>query len=273
MFMMREESSWEVATVRLWMHANRVGAWIGMTLTILPLLFPLRAAAGTPDAEVLPPGVAVHRAPDRSLPVVTKLPAGALVEVLITQRGPGGEWAQIMLPSGDTGFVPGQALRRLSAPLQWRSTGSSDSRSSSRNMARPVGEGVLDIPLRRAGGVFLVRAQINGQIEANLVVDTGATFVMISEALADELGLDYANKRKLKTRTPSGFLESPMVVLGSIYVPNENGAGVERVPALVATLPGTPPEIAGLLGQSFLGHFHVTIDAERGVMHLQTMGR
>ena len=43
----------------------------------------------------------------------------------------------------------------------------------------------------------------------------------------------------------------------------------DLVEAHVATLPGSPPVIGGLLGQSFLRHFQVTIDAERAVMHLR----
>jgi aspartyl protease family protein len=129
----------------------------------------------------------------------------------------------------------------------------------------------LDIPLRRVGGLFLVTARINNQINSYFIVDTGATAVMISEALADQLGIEYASKPKLKTMTASGFLESPRIVLDSIHVPDENGAGVSRVDAYVATLPGAPPAIGGLLGQSFLRNFHVTIDAERAVMHLRAV--
>jgi predicted aspartyl protease len=73
--------------------------------------------------------------------------------------------------------------------------------------------------------------------------------------------------------TASGFLVSHRVILDSIYIPDEGGAGVAGVEANVATLPGSPPGIAGLLGQSFLRHFQMTIEAERMVMHLQPIRR
>ena len=129
----------------------------------------------------------------------------------------------------------------------------------------------MEVPLRRVGGVFLVASRLNNQVTTNFIVDTGATVVMISEALADQLGVDYANKPRQRTLTASGFLESPRIVLDSIHVPDEGGAGVAGVEAYVATLPGAPPAIGGLLGQSFLRHFHVTIDAERAVMHLRSV--
>jgi clan AA aspartic protease (TIGR02281 family) len=239
-----------------------------LTLAILFFLISIKAAAGPPDAEVLPPGAVLRKAPAPTAPIVVELPGGTQVEILFTQRGPGGDWAQVALPSGGMGFVPEQSLRRLTTPPQWRSIGSGSSPSS---ITRRVGEGVLDVPLRRAGGVFLVRARINDQVTTNFVVDTGAATVTISHALADQLGLDYENKPKQRLITPSGIMMTPRIVLGSIYVPDQGGAGVTGVEAVVATIPEFPPGIAGLLGQSFLRHFHVTIEAERAVMHLQPM--
>jgi clan AA aspartic protease (TIGR02281 family) len=241
---------------------------VNMILVILVTLCALQVSAAPPDAEVLPPGVSVRQGPAPTTPIVAELQAGAQVEVVFTQRGPEGNWVQVVLPSGRAGFVPEQALRRLISAPQWKSTGHA---SSGRSITRQMGEGVLDIPLRRAGGVFLVTARINNQITTNFIVDTGATAVMISEALADQLGVEYANKPKQRTLTASGFLERPRIVLDSIHVPDEGGAGVAGVEAYVASLPGAPPAIGGLLGQSFLRHFHVTIDAERAVMHLRSM--
>ncbi len=241
---------------------------IGMMLTALPLLLAVWAAAGPPDAEVLPPGVVARKAPAPTAPIVMELRGGTQVEVLFTQQGPGGSWAQISLPSGGTGFVPEQALRRLTTPPQWRSAGPS---SSSPSTTRWTGEGALDVPLRRAGGVFLVTARINDQVTTHFVVDTGAATVTISHALADQLGIEYESKPKQRLITPSGTVMSPRIVLESIYVPDEGGAGITGVEAVVATIPGFPSGIAGLLGQSFLRHFHVTIEAERAVMHLQPL--
>ncbi|MBP1599290.1 MAG: aspartyl protease-like protein [Acidobacteria bacterium] len=237
-----------------------------VSVFLILLLTTTASAAGAPDAEVLPPGVPARQAPAPMAPVVEILPAGAGVEILLIQSGPGGSWAQVVLASGQTGFVPSTNLRRLTTAPQWRSASPP---SNSTSISRQAGESVLDIRLRRAGGVFLVTARLNNQITTNFVVDTGASVVMISDALADQLGLDHVNRPKRKTLTASGVLESPRVVLDSIHVPDENGAGVAEVEAHVATLPGAPPSIGGLLGQSFLRNFHVTIDAERGVMHLR----
>ena len=235
---------------------------------ILLLGLTVGVAAGPPDAEVLPPGIAVRQGPSPTAPVVAELPAGTQLEVLFTQRGPGGDWSQVGLPSGSTGFVPDNALRRLTQTPRWRSH---DAASGPPSLARRLGQGLLEIPLRRAGGTFLVAARVNGQIATSFIVDTGASTVTVSHALAQRLGIDYATAPRQRFFTASGIVMSPMILLESIYVPDEAGFGVARVEAAVSTLPGSPPGVAGLLGQSFLRHFRVTVDAERRVLHLEAM--
>lgn len=240
-----------------------------LVCAVLPLVLAIPPTAGSPDAEVLAPGVSVRQRPAQTAPVVGDLPGGALVEILFTQSGPGGTWVQVVLPSGRTGFVPDSSLRRLTTPPRWRSASPGPGSAST---VRRVEGGVLEMPLRRIGGVYLVTARINNQATAEFIVDTGASVVTISHALADQLGLDYANKPRMTLVTVSGILECPRIVLDSIHIPDEAGAGVVGVGAVVATLPGSPPGIGGLLGQSFLRHFHVTIDAQRAVMHLRPVG-
>jgi len=244
-------------------------ACVRIALGLLPLLLYVQADGGAPDAEILSPGVSVRQAPAPAAPVIGALPAGARVEVLFTQSGPGGSWSQIVVPSGQTGFVPDTSLRRLTSAPQWRSAGTA---SSPPSFARRVGGGVLEVPLQRVGGVLLVASRVNSQVTTNFIVDTGASVVTISHALADRLGLEYSNKPTQRLITPSGIMHSPRVVLDVVHVPDETGAGVVSVDAVVATLPGSPPEIGGLLGQSFLRHFHVTIDADGAVMRLQPVG-
>jgi predicted aspartyl protease len=235
-----------------------------MLALLLPL--PLFATAGSPDAEILTPGAVARKAPDPTSPIIAELSAGTQVEVFVTLWGQGGNWAQIGLPSGGSGFVPEQTLRRLTVPKQWRSAGSGSGPSSTK---RRAGVSAVDVPLKRFGGLLLVTARVNDQVTTYFILDTGASTITISHTLANQLGLEYENQPKQTMVTPSGIMSSPRIVLGSVYVPDDRGAGVEGVEAVVATLPGHPPEIAGLLGQSFLRHFHVTIDAERRVMHLQ----
>jgi clan AA aspartic protease (TIGR02281 family) len=240
--------------------------WKVIAVALFPVMLAFQADASPPDAEILPPGVAVRQTPTAASQIVGNLPAGAQVEVLFTQNGPEGSWSQVVLPSGRTGFVPDHALRRLTSAPAWKATAP---RSSAPTSTARAGEGVVEIPLRRVGGIFLVPARINNQITTNFIVDSGASIVTISHALADRLGIEYESKPKQRIVTASGFMDSPKIMLDSISVPDDAGVGAANVEAHVATLPGSPQTIGGLLGQSFLRRFQVTIDAERAVMHLR----
>ncbi len=240
--------------------------WMALVLALFVATPAASSTASGSEAEVLPPGTVVRQAPIRTATTLAELPSGTRVEILFTQQGAEGEWAQIVLPSGVTGFVPGQALRQLTSPPSWRLANPG---ATPPGIARRDGQGAWRVPLRRIGNTLFVTARINDQVTTIFVVDTGASVVSISNALADRLGIDYSGRPKMALITPSGTMVSPRITLNSICVPDEAGAGVTEVEAVVATLPKVPPVIGGLLGQSFLRHFNVTIESEEGVMHLE----
>jgi aspartyl protease family protein len=96
-----------------------------------------------------------------------------------------------------------------------------------------------------AGGQYSLDVLIGGQ-SVHMLVDTGATMVVISAAVADRLGLSVESGRKWRVHTANGDSIAteavlPSVDLGTIYM--------KDVPALIA------PRGAGevnLLGASFL---------------------
>jgi aspartyl protease family protein len=96
-----------------------------------------------------------------------------------------------------------------------------------------------------AGGQYSVEALVGGQ-SVHMLVDTGATMVVISASLADRLGLSPESGRKWRVRTANGDAVAteailPSVDLGTVYQAN--------VPALIADR--TAGEV-NLLGMSFL---------------------
>lgn len=99
---------------------------VGIALGLLPLLCFGQVQGGTPDAEVLPPGVAVRQVSGPAAAVVGTLSAGTRVEVLFTQSGPGeagrrssfrpGRPASFQMPA----FVDSPRLRNGEPPGQTR---------------------------------------------------------------------------------------------------------------------------------------------------------
>ncbi|NIR54419.1 MAG: DUF4124 domain-containing protein, partial [Nitrospinaceae bacterium] len=61
------------------------------------------------------------------------------------------------------------------------------------------------------GGHYMVEVLINGEIPANLMVDTGATMVMLSEDLGQKLGVNQdPSLPQMKFNTAGGMMESPL---------------------------------------------------------------
>ncbi len=217
------------------------------------------------DAEVLSSGIVVRQTPDFAAPGVATLSAGTAVSVVFTQRGPGGEWTRIILASGEEGFVPASSLRRLNEPPSWR-----EAHRAGPEAREEQGKNGSAIRLRRAGSLLLVPARINGQVDTLLVVDTGASGVLISESLSERLGITRLGPRQAALSANGVHYVRP-TVLESIHLPDESGVCAHKIEAAVGELTGFPRDIGGLLGQSFLRRFHVAIDAERLLLHLDPL--
>ena len=112
-----------------------------------------------------------------------------------------------------------------------------------------------------AGGQFSTEALIGGQ-SVRMLVDTGATMVVISASLADRLGLSPEAGRKWQVHTANGDAFAtetllPSVDLGTVYMSN--------VPALIADR--SAGEV-NLLGASFLKRL-ASVEQRNGVLVLR----
>ncbi len=100
------------------------------------------------------------------------------------------------------------------------------------------------------GGHFMTLGQINGK-SVQMVVDTGATSVALSEQEAQRMGLDYRAGQPLHISTANGVVPGWHLKLGSVRVGDVTVHGVD---ATVST--GSMPFV--LLGNSFLTRFQMT---------------
>jgi aspartyl protease family protein len=104
------------------------------------------------------------------------------------------------------------------------------------------------------GGHFTTPGLINGR-PVQFMVDTGASVVALSEALAQRIGLDYARGQRVLARTANGEVPGHVVVLNTVRIGDVQAVNVQ---ALV--LPATTEHV--LLGNSFLGRFQMRRDNE-----------
>src|ERR1051325_162523 len=122
------------------------------------------------------------------------------------------------------------------------------------------------VPFEKQGQVVVVEATLNNKTSAKFIVDTGASYTMISSATAKELAIDNdANPRTVPFQTANGLIQAPLISLDSIMV-----AGME-IKNLTAAVHAVIPDgkIAGLLGLNFLSNFRLDIDTQKSVLHLE----
>lgn len=114
----------------------------------------------------------------------------------------------------------------------------------------------FSVPLQKQKFGFFVEVALNKNVRVNLLVDTGSTFVVISEKVAQKLGLgDLAKLPRYPISTIAGVKWARLAVLDEVLVGGAKTNSVEV--AIVETLGGG---VEGLLGASFLKDFVYTID-------------
>jgi len=124
----------------------------------------------------------------------------------------------------------------------------------------------ITVDLVRSGEVSFTEVLLNKRIKQYLIVDTGASFTVISREAVKELGITIdENTPIIPITTASSVMFNPLVTLRSIRV---GEAEVENVDVLVHDLPG---HSAGLLGNSFLNKFKVVLDSVNGKMTLYSL--
>lgn len=126
----------------------------------------------------------------------------------------------------------------------------------------------FSVPLERIGSLLVVTIQINGARPAKVILDTGASHTILSYAVARDLGLWALHPATSMTmQTVGGTVQADVLPITSIGI---GGAEVRNSLAAIYDLPDAPAGIQGLLGQSVLSQFEVTLNAEKGELRLRT---
>jgi clan AA aspartic protease (TIGR02281 family) len=122
------------------------------------------------------------------------------------------------------------------------------------------------IPFERNGSIVVVPVTLNNRQTVKLVVDTGASYTFISQALARDLNIDLSrNPKTAPFHTANGVVEAPLTTLDSVTV-----GGMEIKNLTAAVHDATPDShAAGLLGLNFLSNFRMDIDTQKGLLNLE----
>lgn len=114
---------------------------------------------------------------------------------------------------------------------------------------------------------IILDVEISGKASTitRLVLDTGASFVVLPWKLAVAIGLQIDPEKTIQTTTATTLETVPKVIIPEISV---LGKKVRMVEAIIKDLPPEAP-VDGLLGLSFLKNFKLTIDFSKGELILE----
>ena len=136
-------------------------------------------------------------------------------------------------------------------------TGAEDDRQPA-----PNGDGIL-IRTRRSGAHHVVQGALsgpNGEVVAvELLVDTGATVIVLPESLIVPLGFENTDLRPGRAQTARGVVRTKNGRLERVAIGSESSSA-ERDDVPVAFVHDRYIGGMALLGMSFLGQFQVMID-------------
>jgi clan AA aspartic protease (TIGR02281 family) len=111
----------------------------------------------------------------------------------------------------------------------------------------------------KPGGAVVVEAMLNRRLTAPMLLDTGADFTVLTKQVAKDLRLPSLDHMpKLQFKTAGGMVNFPIATLQSLRV----GTAEVRDITVAIDIDGHLP--VGLLGMTFLHHFKVTVDQQRG---------
>ncbi len=130
---------------------------------------------------------------------------------------------------------------------------------------KPSEEEAIEVRLIRRHELLLTEVVLNERVREYFVVDTGASFTLISRQIANQLGIVVdENTPFIRVSSVSDVLLTPLVNLKSVRV---GKAEVNDIETLIHNM----PNYQGLLGNSFLNKFRVTIDSLNNRMILVPM--
>ncbi len=121
------------------------------------------------------------------------------------------------------------------------------------------------------GHSITVTAKLNHKVDASLLLDTGASLVVLKRHVAEELGIDLSKvKPDAKMTVADGrVVNAKYVLLQSIKVENVEAENVEAAIMLDEIGPASFGD--GLLGMSFLKRFNFKIDYKQNRLILEKL--
>jgi clan AA aspartic protease (TIGR02281 family) len=122
----------------------------------------------------------------------------------------------------------------------------------------------MTVPLERVAGGWVAEVWVNDARQGRFLVDTGAGITVLSPDLAAALGIEPGRDApSVALRTLAGDTSAPAVSVTSLRI---GDAEAKDVPAVIHAI---DLRLDGILGNTFLSRYTVTLDSARSVLILR----
>jgi predicted aspartyl protease len=207
-------------------------------------------------------------APDESSqPIEVPKSDVSLLPLAQTIGGEGSKWYLVRTQSGTTGWIKGgdsDEAKNIESFFKSSNSGSSSTLPVEIPSAssESISSSAILVPIHMTGSAAFVPVMLNHTIQAYMLLDTGATYTVVSRRIAASLRLYEASRATLSTA--NGLISVPLARLQSIKV-----GTAEALDLTVAIQDvSTNSMLGGLLGLDFLSRFHTSIDSRKHLLIL-----
>jgi len=129
-----------------------------------------------------------------------------------------------------------------------------------------TGVGGREVSLEGNGKNWLVRATLNGSVSGLFLLDTGASYCVISQSVAHRLGLRATGEQEV-VATANGLVRAPVVTIRYFDLGSNRARDVKAI-----VHDAVLPPLDGVVGLSYLNNFSYVVDAKQRVLRLRPGG-
>lgn len=122
-----------------------------------------------------------------------------------------------------------------------------------------------DIPLSGDRKHLIVDGTLNGTVSGPMLIDTGASYCVVTRRTARKLGLKpHARGVTVPVATANGQVDADFIELAAVELRDARLGGVDAV-----IMDAVEPPLIGIIGLNFLTRFRFSVDLAEGTLRLE----